>query len=159
MRYLLGLAAGLITLWLLLSGHYAVLTLSLGALSIIFILWLSSRLELIHAESVPLALLPRMPSFLAWLFVQVVRSNIDVCWRILRGPAATSPSLVRIRVRDHTPLGRTILANAITLTPGTVTIGLEGENAVVHAFTEDGAQDIRDGTMAKRVAQLEGGAG
>lgn len=159
MRYLLGLIAGLAVLWLLLSGHYAPLTLTLGAASCVFVVWLCWRLGVVNNESVPIELLPRLPRYIAWLGVQIARSNLDVAMRLLRGRAAISPQTVVVDTRTHDPLGQAILANSITLTPGTVTVGLEDGEAIVHALTREGAADIEAGTMAKRVARLENGAG
>ena len=158
MRHLLGLVAGLVILWLLLSGHYAPLTLALGAASCIFTVALCRRLGLVDAESVPIHLLPRLPGYVAWLGVQIARSNLDVAKRLLRGRSAISPQTVAIDTRTHDPLGQAILANSITLTPGTVTIGLEDGEAIVHALTREGAADIEAGTIAARVARLEGKA-
>lgn len=156
MRYLLGLVAGLVALWLLLSGHYAPLTLALGVLSCAFTVVLCRRLGLINAEAVPIELLPRLPGYVVWLGIQIVRSGLDVALRLLRGRAAISPRTVKIDTRIHDPLGQAILANSITLTSGTVTIGLENDEAIVHALTEGGAADIQAGIMAARVARLEG---
>ncbi|MGB7757354.1 MAG: Na+/H+ antiporter subunit E [Salinisphaera sp.] len=159
MRHLLGLVAGLVVLWLLLSGHYAPLTLALGAASCVFTVALCRRLGLVNAESVPIELFPRLPRYAAWLSVQIARSNLDVALRLLRGRKAISPRLVVIDTRTHDPLGQAILANSITLTPGTVTVGLEDDEAIVHALTREGAADIEAGTIATRVAWLEGKAG
>ncbi len=79
--------------------------------------------------------------------------------RLLRGRSAISPRTVVIDTRTHDPLGQAILANSITLTPGTVTVGLEDDEAIVHALTREGAADIEAGTIATRVAWLEGKAG
>lgn len=156
MRHLLSLVAGLVILWLLLSGHYAPLTLTLGAASCVFTVVLCRRLGLVNAESVPIQLLPRLPGYMAWLGLQIVHSNLDVAARLLRGRRAISPRTVVIDTRIHDPLGQAILANSITLTPGTVTVGLEDDEAIVHALTDEGATDIEAGTMAARVARLEG---
>jgi len=49
---------------------------------------------------------------------------------------------------------RAILGNAITLTPGTLTLNIEGDRILVHSLTEPGARDILDGEMDRRVAAL-----
>jgi multicomponent Na+:H+ antiporter subunit E len=49
-------------------------------------------------------------------------------------------------------------ANSITLTPGTLTVGLQGNDLVVHALTRDGALDLEAGHMDRRVTRFEGGA-
>lgn len=158
MRHLLGLIGGLAVLWLLLSGHYAPLTLTFGALSCVATALLCRRLGPIDGQSVPLALLPRLPGFALWLIWQIMRASVDVSWRILRGRAAISPRVVALDLRRHTPVGQAILANATTLTPGSVTVGLEDGQALVHALTQASATDVSRGELATRVARLESGA-
>lgn len=93
----------------------------------------------------PIQLLPRLPGYVAWLGLQVMRSNLDVAARLLRGRRAISLRTLVIDTRIHDPLGQAIRPNSITLTPGTV--GLEDGKAIVHTLTRAGAA---------RVARLEG---
>lgn len=155
MRYLLGLLVGLAALWLLLSGHYSTLLLELGAASCIVTALLCHRMGLIDEETVPLHLLPRLPGYLVWLGVEVAKSNWDVAQRIVRPGRQISPTMVTVRARQRSELGQVLFANSITLTPGTVTVGLQDGIAEVHALTEDNAHDIETGEMAQRVCTLE----
>jgi multicomponent Na+:H+ antiporter subunit E len=52
-------------------------------------------------------------------------------------------------------LGIVIYANSITLTPGTVSIDLEGNQISVHALTEQSAADLLTGEMNRRVCRVE----
>jgi multicomponent Na+:H+ antiporter subunit E len=47
-------------------------------------------------------------------------------------------------------------ANSITLTPGTITVALDGHELTVHALTRDGALDLETGAMDRRVTRFEG---
>ncbi len=49
-------------------------------------------------------------------------------------------------------------ANSITLTPGTVSVNVEGEEITVHALTREGAESLQSGEMDRRVCEVEGTA-
>lgn len=157
MRYLIGLIVGLAALWLLLSGHYSMLLLVLGAASCALTAWVCHRMGLIDAEAIPLHLLPALPGYCLWLTKEVARSNWDVSRRVLSPTLPISPTMVTVRARQATQLGQMIFANSITLTPGTVTVTLRHGVAEVHALTADNAEDIEGGEMDLRVRALEHG--
>ena len=52
--------------------------------------------------------------------------------------------------------GRVTFANSITLTPGTVTVDLQGDTIEVHALTEEAAQTLQKGEMDRKVTEMEG---
>ena len=156
MRYLLGLIVGLAGLWLLLSGHYSPMLLTLGALSCLFTAFVCHRMRLIDAETMPLHRATRLPGYLFWLAVEIAKSNWDVAKRIVLPGRQISPTMVTLRARQSTELGQVIFANSITLTPGTVTVSLSAGVAQVHALTEDNARDMEGGEMDQRVRALEG---
>lgn len=155
MRYLLGLLVGLAVLWLLLSGHYTPMILVFGLGSCLFTAWLCHRLGIIHAESVPIELLPRLPAYMAWLLWQIFKSNIDVAVRILRPGRHISPTMVSLTAHQRTALGQAVFANSITLTPGTITVGLAHGQSEVHALSESGSQALEGGDIDQRVRALE----
>jgi multicomponent Na+:H+ antiporter subunit E len=63
-----------------------------------------------------------------------------------------------VRASQRTPVGVVAYANSITLTPGTITVGLDGHELTVHALTREGALDLEGGGMDQRVSQFEGAA-
>ena len=81
-------------------------------------------------------------------------SNVDVSKRVLTGNI--SPCWVRIKAPQKTALGRVIYANSITLTPGTTSIVLEGDELLVHTIHREVGEDLASGAMAQRVCVLEG---
>jgi multicomponent Na+:H+ antiporter subunit E len=63
----------------------------------------------------------------------------------------------RLPLTQQTAVGRTIYAQSITLTPGTVAIEVTGQDVLVHALTRDGLDDLRRGEMDRRVTRVERG--
>ena len=72
---------------------------------------------------------------------------------ILRPRAAISPTIVRLRT-DLGPIGQTLLANAITLTPGTVTLDVHDGELRVHCLTRAAADELQTGNMDRRVSAV-----
>ncbi|MEM1448482.1 MAG: Na+/H+ antiporter subunit E [Planctomycetota bacterium] len=155
----LALALLLATLWLLMSGHYDALLLSLGAIAVGFVVAVSARLRIIDRESVPLHLVPRMPTYAVWLLKEIVVSNLAVARRILSPRLRIEPSVIRVPGDQPDDVGRALYANSITLTPGTVTVDVDDASMVVHALTDASRVALEAGDMGRRVTKVaEGGA-
>lgn len=154
----LGLLVMLAATWLLLSGIYDhALLFWLGAASVIACVLLAHRMDVIDHEGVPLDLGWRILIYWPWLFIEIVKANIDVIGRLLRLTPAISPTLIRTRPLQQTDLGKTIYANSITLTPGTFSIDVDEEQGIlVHALARDGAEGVLSDDMNARCARLEG---
>lgn len=146
----------LAVLWLLLSGHYTILLLSLGLLSVAMVVHIALRMEVVDREGHPVHLKPRATiGYWLWLLKEIFLSNIDVCRRILSPSLPISPTRISIHCSQSTGVGRVIFANSITLTPGTVSMGLDNEHIDVHALTRNGAQQLAGGEMDRRIKALE----
>lgn len=155
MRHTVSIFVVLSLIWLLNSGYYTGLLLGLGLLSVVAVVVLAHRMDVVDHESQPFHLTARLPAYYAWLIKELVKSNIDVASRVWRGKSAISPSLAILPINQRTDMGRVIYANSITLTPGTVAIDLEGDQVTVHALTSGGIAELREGEMDRRVCRLE----
>lgn len=149
------LALALTAIWLLNSGHYTPLLLALMLCSVAFVVLLARRMETVDSESVPLRMALRIAPYYVWLFKQLVLSNIDVVRRIWIGSEAVEPVMEKMPISQTTDVGRVILANSITLTPGTVSVSLESDHVVVHALSREGWESLRDSDIDQRVTRLE----
>ncbi len=156
MLHTLSLAAVLFAVWYLLSGHDSALILILGAFSALFVAAIARRMALVDREGHPLHLGWSAPGYWLWLAWQIVVANLDVARRILDPRLPIDPSVIRRRAGQRTELGKVIYANSITLTPGTVTIDVEGDEIVVHALSGAAARALETGKMDRRVSRLEG---
>ena len=141
-------------IWLLLSGHYDPLLLTLGILSCITCLYVTWKAKFIDEEGLPLHLLMRLPIYTLWLFKEIIKANFDTAKIIiLNNP---DPQNFRVKSSQKTEAGKVTYANSITLTPGTVTTVLDGDILEVHALSSDMADDVKSGAMDKKVSWLEG---
>ena len=142
MGYFLGLIVVLIALWTGLSGYYTLnkpLIATLGGLSILLSGILAYRFDILDRESSPYARLPQLMAYWVWLVVEIFKANWVVIKACLRSNLDINPALVKVKTGCESDLARTVFANSITLTPGTVSVEVEGDKILVHALYEDSA--------------------
>ena len=144
----------LLSLWLLMSGHYSFLIISLGVISCLFCVYLAKRANLIDNEGLPLFFLPRLLNYLLWLFKEIFNSNISTAKAIVTGDI--NPEIFIVKSSQNTDVAKVTYANSITLTPGTVTIQINEDKFEVHALNSDFGNDVRSNVMDKKVKWLEG---
>ncbi|MEY1639795.1 Na+/H+ antiporter subunit E [Tenuifilum osseticum] len=123
----------LFLIWLLLTGTLELTSLLLG-------LALAVTLALIFGKNSNVfgrfRMTPKVFVYsLIYLFVlswEIVKSNIDVALRVLNPKLPINPGIVKVKTRLKSPIGRMILANSITLTPGTLTIDIKDDELYIH---------------------------
>lgn len=160
-KRLLYISLGLVLyfFWLVLSGHYTTLTLTAGVVSVLAAIALGHRMGIVDEEGHPIHLLPRaLLSYWPWLAVEIGKATWDVTKLIINPKLPISPTLIQVKANQRSAVGIATYANSITLTPGTVTARVSGHEFLVHAVTRQGAEDLAEGTMDRRVKKFEGGA-
>ncbi len=90
------------------------------------------------------------------LVVEVVKANLFVMKMILTQKEEIEPMLVSFKGKLKTDVGRAFLANAITMTPGTITVTLEQNEYVVHCLDSTLAEGIDDQEFERRLLAIEG---
>lgn len=151
-------AAIIYGLWLALSGHYTPFLLAVGLAATAFSIFIAVRMELVDHEGIPsIHLSARLLTYIPWLIGEIVLSNLAAVKIILSPTLPIRPVMLRFRGLQKTDLGRVIFANSITITPGTITVAVVGEDLVVHALDGDAVGDMEEATMNRRVARLESG--
>ena len=98
--------------------------------------------------------LGRLALYAPWLLWQILLANRDVFLRVF-GLRPVDPRVVSFESDLESDFAKVALANSITLTPGTVTIGIEGTTFVVHAIAPSAADLLRTGEMQRHVRRLE----
>ena len=69
-------------------------------------------------------------AYLVVLILEIIKSTIDMCLRIFKSNGF-EPIVIDIDTELKRPISQTILANSITLTPGTLSVDLDSENQVI----------------------------
>ena len=144
----------LLSLWLLMSGHYSILIISLGIISCVFCVYVAKRAKLIDDEGLPIFFIPRLSNYLIWLFKEILISNLNTAKVIINGKV--EPETFTVKASQVTDVAKVTYANSITLTPGTVTTKMQKDVFEVHALNSDFGNDVRTNEMDKKVTWLEG---
>ena len=159
LRNNLVLGALLFGLWLLMSGHYDVFHTSIGLGCAVLVVLLNARLNRYFflrdklCDCAPIRV-GRLLVYVPWLIYQIGVASLQVAGVVLSPRMPVRPSLVRFKTKLPTTAARVILANSITLTPGTITLQLEGDEYLVHSLIDASHSGIVDGTLPGEVAKL-----
>ncbi len=156
MARIVGLWLVLFAVWLLLSGHYTPLLIGFGVGSCALTVYIAMRMDVADHEGVPIDWVGRFLLYLPWLLKEILVANISVAKVILSPSLPISPIMVVFRSTQKTDLGRVLYANSITLTPGTITTGVEGDRLEIHALTWRDVDGREEDEMDRRVSIVEG---
>ncbi len=97
----------------------------------------------------------KLLNYSVWLLWQLILANIDVLLATTGQVMAIDPKVVRFYFKAENPMASIVLADSITLTPGTVTINVTDDGLFeIHALTPGAASGVLDGSMQKKVAWL-----
>jgi multicomponent Na+:H+ antiporter subunit E len=134
-------------LWIMLSGSLDPAEIVTG-LIVATVVTLASRPHLSLFTGLrlsPSAILPFL-TYLGIFLVALIRANLDMARRILSPSLPLRPGVVEVKTELKSSLGRLILANSITLTPGTLTVDLQGDSILVHWVDIPPGSDIESAT-------------
>lgn len=165
LRHLVPLALALMMLWIVLSGKIDWFHLSAGMLSALAITLGTNRLLMLPPAIGPAALHPfaahpwlRLITYVPWLFLQIVISSVQIAFVVMHPKLPITPRMLSFQVKLPHALARLTLANSITLTPGTVTVDVQGDEFLVHVLTETSMQGLLpatgQGDIQRRVTRL-----
>lgn len=119
--------------WILINNTFQVAQLIIGAGISLFLALLFCRNCNVFND---LKLSPKaIFTSLIYLFVfifELIKSNLDVARRVITPSLPIQPAIVRAKTKLKSQMGRLILANSITLTPGTLTVDIEGDTLYIH---------------------------
>ncbi len=146
----------LLALWLVFAGSLSAANLLLGALVSGLITLLCTRFMGYDPRRFygSARKLPALLRYIAYLLKEIVRENFDVL-RFIYRKGQPKPMLVRFHSELQSEPLRVLVANSITLTPGTYTVRLEGDEYAVHALDEYFQVDIEYSAFFKMARKVE----
>lgn len=89
------------------------------------------------------------------LLKEIAKSTWQVLLLIIAGDRYTKGTIVKVRIPLRTAAARTILANSITLTPGTITVSLDDDLYTIHALRPEFAEDLADSSFVQLLHRIE----
>lgn len=142
------LFATLLLFWVMLMGDIAPDTLLVGGVvSLLITLLFRDGLSFFtEFRATPIAVVTGF-LYYGYFFKELVRSNLRLAAIVVSRELPIEPAIVKVRTRLQSRMGRLMLANSISLTPGTLTVDLEGEWLYVHWVQMESA-DIDEATTA-----------
>lgn len=155
---LLSLFVALLLFWLALSGHFTPFLMGAGVVSALVCVVVAQAMGAADREAHPLHLFGRALTYFPWLIWEICKSAWAVTRIIVHPSLPISPTMTHVAASQRTAVGIATYANSITLTPGTITTAVKGNELTVHALVRDGAIDLEGGGMDARVTQFEGRA-
>jgi multicomponent Na+:H+ antiporter subunit E len=149
----------LMAFWLLMSGYFDLIHIAYGVVSVIGVMMVNRSLatyaffEDDHNESFRIRPI-RALLYLFWILGQILIAGWRVAVLILRPSLPAKPAMVTFRADLPTARAKMILGNSITLTPGTLTVDIEGDQFTVHSVDSFSYEGIINDDMPKRVLKL-----
>jgi multicomponent Na+:H+ antiporter subunit E len=147
--------------WLVMSGYFDLFHISLGVASVCTVLLFNSRLwkypifpeteERPHRFS-----FIRLCFYFLYLFKEIVVSALKVAVLVIHPRMPVKTGVIRFRTNLPSMNARVLLGNSITLTPGTVTMSIDGDEFLVHSLTAKGTPSHMDYGLALAVAKVFG---
>ena len=111
---------------------------------------LSPRRELLYVRRAGKAVV-----YLWVLLVDILKANWQVLRLIWSPRLEVEPERRSFHTRLKTDMGKTILANSITLTPGTITVHVKDDLLLVHCLDREMGEGLENSDFEKRAAKLE----
>ena len=143
--------------WLILNGRVTVeiiifgIVISAGLyLFICFFMDYSPKKDLFLLRKIPLVF-----AYIVVLIVEIIKANITMARFIFNPEILAEPVLVRFNAGLSSRLARTILADSITITPGTITVEMEDGFFCVHCYDRSLAEGIDESIFVKLLKKLE----
>ena len=147
-------------LWLIFNGRITFEIIAAGAfISFMLDVFIRKVLRLnLTARNLFMAvkILPHIVVYVVVLLAEIIRSNLAITKLVLSPHIDVEPCLVKFRTGLKTDAARVALANSITLTPGTITVSLEGDNLLVHALNRDIADGLEGSMFERLLSRMEG---
>jgi multicomponent Na+:H+ antiporter subunit E len=119
--------------WLLLTFEFTTANIIVGAVASLICALFFGR---VFVRNVYKLLQPqRYFWFMVYLFVfiwECIKANIDVAYRVLHPAMPIRPGIVRVKTTLKSDIAKMLLANSITMTPGTISVDIIGEYLYIH---------------------------
>ena len=127
------LFAALLILWLLLNASLALDVVVIGVVvAALIAFFLNANLSYLSGYRLSGKSFVATLGFLGFFLMELVKANLNMAFIVLQPVLPIDPAIVRVRTALKNPTARLLLANAITLTPGTLSVEMKGEWLYIH---------------------------
>lgn len=123
----------LIAIWLALTTTFQWQELSVGIfISLVLALFLNKNYLKLGLPPLSIKRIIFFILYIFVLFIEIVKANFDVAYRVIHPKMPIKPGIIIIKTELKQDIAKMILANSITLTPGTFTLDIKGDELLIH---------------------------
>jgi len=147
----------LLLLWIVFNGRFTLEILIFGLIFSAAISLFACRF-LGYSFKREFGILKCFPDFAVYLLVliyEIIKANFVLVGMIFKGKDALSPAICHFHTDLKSNVARTVLADSITLTPGTITVSLRENELYVHCLDKSLAEGITGSSFVKRLEKME----
>lgn len=146
-----------LALWIIFNGKITLEILLMGiALSAALFAFCCRFMNYsIHKDWKMYRLIPMAFQYVVVLIIEILKANGQVFYFITTPRYQVEPQIVHFTSHLKTEFARVVLANSITLTPGTITVGLEGQDFYVHCLDKELAEGMESSIFVELLEKME----
>ena len=133
--------------WVLLNWTVDPVNLVVGAsVSLFLVVMFCSKCDLFTSINLTPKAFAYTFLYLFVFIIELIKANVDVTRRVLSPSLPINPGIVKVKTKLKSKMARLILADSITLTPGTFTLQVEGDTFYIHCIDTDCGDDVEKAT-------------
>lgn len=143
-------------IWVALTGSFEFANVLFGFFLSYFVLWIITRGS---GRARYFRMVPKVISFLFFFLYELMKANLQVAWEIGTPKLHMTPGIVGVPLDVKSDAEITMLANLITLTPGTLSLDVSDDKSTLYVHSmyitnrEDFIRGIKNG-FEKRIKEL-----
>lgn len=143
--------------WLILNAKVT-LEVTLFGIGVIIIVWalIINLVPKEHRHRFPISKLFKTLEYVVIVFWEVVKANLDMINIVLFvDESELTPSYTKVKIDLENPLAKTALTSSITLTPGTITVAVTGDEYYIHALDKSMLEGTHESIFVEKLKELE----
>lgn len=141
--------------WTILAEGYSTDTLLVGMIVSVVITYLNNLIFNRRINKFSITICIDYLFFFVVLLIEIFKSNINVAKIVLSKDMNLQPAFVKLNTNLHDPLLKTLLANGITLTPGTLTVSVDGQVFTIHTLFKNESDELVNSKLEKILMRIE----
>lgn len=144
-------------IWVIFNGQFTLEIAAFGLVIAGLIYWFICKF-MGYKPQYDLIFCKRMGLLILYLFTlikEILKANIVVFKMIYSAKYQLEPAIVSFKTDLHSTFARVLLANSITLTPGTITVSLKDNEYTVHCLDKELAQGIDSSVFVQLLTKIE----
>lgn len=116
-------------IWVALTGSFAILNFVFGFVLSFLILWI---IIIGSGESKYFKILPKVIAFVFFFLYELIKANLQVAYDVITPKFYMKPGIIKVPLDAQSDLEITLLANLISLTPGTLSLDVSNDKKVLY---------------------------